>query len=54
MRQALVILPFSPVATAAPAFTGDIGGDTGLASAVNSLSIVCSMVIIVVLLMMIL
>ena len=47
MRQALVILSFSPIASAAPAFTGDIKGDVGLSSALNSISIVCSIVFIV-------
>jgi predicted permease len=50
VRQALVILAFSPIASAAPAFTGDLKGDVGLSSAVNSISIVCSIVIIVALL----
>lgn len=50
VRLALTILPFSPIASAAPAYTGEIGGDTGLASAVNSMSIICSIVIIVTLL----
>lgn len=54
MRLALVILAFSPIASAAPAFTGDIEGDTGLASAVNSLSILCSIVFIVCLLVVLL
>ncbi len=47
MRQALVVLAFSPIASAAPAFTGDIKGDVGLSSALNSISIVCSIVFIV-------
>jgi hypothetical protein len=38
---------FSPIASAAPAFTGDLKGDVGLSSAINSISIVCSIVIIV-------
>ena len=46
-RQALVILAFSPVASTAPAFTARMGGDFGLASAVNSLSILISIVCIV-------
>lgn len=54
MRQALVILAFSPIASAAPAFTGDLKGDVGLASAVNSISIVCSITFIVALLMIML
>ena len=47
MRQAIVILAFSPIASACPAFTGDLKGDVGLASAVNSVSIICSIVFIV-------
>ena len=45
-RQALAILALSPIASAAPAFTGDLDGDIGLASAVNSISIVISIVMI--------
>lgn len=54
VRQALVILAFSPIAAAAPAFTADLKGDVGLASAVNSISIVCSIIFIVLALLMIL
>ena len=46
-RKTLALLAFSPIASAAPAFTGELGGDSGLASAVNSLSIVVSLVCIV-------
>lgn len=53
-RQTLVILFFSPIASAAPAFTGDMNGNVGLASAVNSISIVCSIVFIVLCLLIIL
>lgn len=45
-RQALAILALSPIASAAPAFTGDLDGDIGLASAVDSISIVISIVLI--------
>ena len=45
-RQALAILALSPIASAAPAFTGDLDGDIGLASAVNTISIVISIVLI--------
>ena len=45
-RQALAILALSPIASAAPAFTGDLDGDIGLASAVNSISMVISIVLI--------
>ena len=54
VRQALVILAFSPIASAAPAFTEELKGDVGLASAVNSISILCSIICIVVLLMVML
>ena len=50
VRQALVILCFSPIASAVPGFTQELGGDAGLSSAVNSLSILCSVPIIVALL----
>lgn len=50
IRQTLVILVFSPVSTVVPAFTGELGGDVGLSSAINSLSIVISIVSIVTLL----
>ena len=54
VRQALVILAFSPIASAAPPFTGDLKGDVGLASAVNSISIVCSIVFTVAILLLLL
>ncbi len=44
VRQALSILVFSPIGSAAPAFTADLKGDVGLASAVNSISIICSII----------
>ncbi len=47
MRQTLVILAFSPIASAAPAYTEQLKGDVGLSSAVNSISIVCSIIFIV-------
>ena len=53
-RQALTLLCFGPIASAVPAFTGDIGGDIGLSSAVNSLSIVISIGCIVALLLIML
>lgn len=51
IRKTLVILAFSPIASAAPAYTGELGGDTGLSSAVNSLSIVISLICIVAILL---
>ena len=53
-RQTLAVLVFSPIAAAAPAFTGDLKGDIGLASAVNSISIIISMVMITTVLIVVL
>ena len=54
VRQALVILMFSPVASAIPAFTAELKGDVGLSSAINSLSILLSIFFIVTLLVVML
>lgn len=53
-RQTLALLAFSPIASAAPAFTSELGGDSGLSSAINSLSIIISLVCIVGVLLLIL
>lgn len=53
-RQALAILAFSPIGSAAPAFTADLKGDIGLASAVNSMSMLISIVCMVVVLLLVL
>lgn len=45
IRKTLVLLAFSPIGAAVPAFTGELKGDTGLSSAINSICIVCSIVI---------
>lgn len=47
VRRTLMILAFSPIPSSAPAFTGDIKGDVGLASAANSFSIIISIIVIV-------
>ncbi|MEE0111060.1 MAG: AEC family transporter [Oscillospiraceae bacterium] len=54
VRQALVILAFSPIGSAVPGFTGELKGDVGLSSALNSIAMVISIVIIVVLLLVML
>jgi predicted permease len=54
VRQALVILAFSPIGSAIPVFTGELKGDVGLSAAINSVAIVISIVIIVVLLVVML
>ena len=50
VRQALVILAFSPIGSAVPGFTEQLKGDVGLSSALNSITIIISIVIIVTLL----
>ena len=54
VRQALLILAFSPIGSAVVPFTAELGGDVGLSSATNSLAILISIVINVVLLSVIL
>lgn len=44
VRQTLAIVSLGPVASVAPAFTGALNGDVEMASAVNSLSIIISIV----------
>lgn len=50
VRQALVILAVSPIGSAVPGFTGEMKGDVGLSSALNSMSIVISITITIILL----
>lgn len=54
VRVALMILFFSPLPSAAPVYTADLKGDVGLSSALNSISIVCSIVFIVAILLIVL
>ena len=54
IRQALVILAFAPIGAAVPGFTGEMGGDTGLSSAINSICMVISITVIVSLLLVML
>ena len=54
VRQALVILAFSPIGSAVPVFTAELKGDVGLSSAINSMAILISIVIIVTLLVVML
>ena len=46
-RLALVILVFSPPCTSAPPFTAELGEDVGLSGAINSISTVISVVVII-------
>jgi len=53
VRKALILLVFSPVGTAVPAFTGEMKSDVGLSSAINSISIICSIIFMVLILLFI-
>lgn len=46
-RQALVLLMLSPVSSAHPIFTGELKNDVGLSSALNSMSILISLVLMI-------
>lgn len=50
VRKTLVILVFSPVGAAVPPFTKELKGDFGLSSAINSISIIISIAVFVLLL----
>lgn len=53
-RTALMVLAFSPIGSAVPAFTEEMGGDAGLSAALNSISIICSIVFMVTILVIML
>lgn len=53
-RQALVLTFLGPIASAAPAFTAEMKSDYGLSSAINSISILISIVLIVTALLIVL
>lgn len=54
VRRALAILAFSPFASAIPVFTEELKEDAGLSAAINSISIVISILCMMVLLMVML
>ena len=54
VRQTLVILAFSPIGSAVPGFTSELGGDVGLSCSINSVAILISILIIVTLLVVML
>lgn len=54
IRQAMVLLAFSPIGSAVPAFTEELKSDVGLSSAINSISMVISITMIVALLIVML
>ena len=51
VRRALMILAFSPLPCSAPAFTKEIKEDVGLSSAINSITIIISIICIVAILL---
>ena len=53
-RTALMVLAFSPIGSAVPAFTEEMGGDAGLSAAINSISIICSIIFMVTILVIML
>ena len=53
VRKTLVLLVFSPIDSAVPAFTGVMKSDVGLSSTTNSIAIICSIVMMVLLLIII-
>ena len=53
IRKTLVLLSFAPIPSSVPGFTGEIEGDAGLSCTINSLAIICSIVLMVALLVLI-
>ena len=53
-RTALMVLAFSPIGSAVPAFTEEMGGNAGLSAAINSISIICSILFMVTILVIML
>lgn len=45
IRQAIALVVFGPIAAISPAYVGECGGDEGLASCINSISIVISLIL---------
>lgn len=50
IKQIVVMLLFSPTAASSVAWTGELNGDTGTASAIGSISILCSITVMILLL----
>lgn len=53
-RTALMVLAFSPIGSAVPAFTEELGEDAGLSAAINSISIICSIIFMITILLIML
>lgn len=54
IRQTLMLLAFSPISSAVPAFTGELKSDVGMSSAINSICILCSILFMTVLMLIML
>ena len=54
VRRALAILAFAPFASATPVFTEELKEDRGLSATINSFSVVCSIIFIILLLIIML
>lgn len=54
VRLALMILALAPLPTSSVAYTEDLRGDVGLSSAINSITIVCSIIFIMMILLLML
>ena len=54
VRRTLVLLSFAPIPSSVPGFVAEMKSDVGLSCTINSLSIICSIVIMVVLLLVLL
>lgn len=53
-RTTLMVLAFAPIGSAVPAFTKEMDGDAGLSAAINSISIICSIIFIVLIILIML
>ena len=53
VRKTLVLLSFAPIPSSVPGFTAEMGSDVGLSCTINSLSIICSIVLMVALLVLV-
>lgn len=53
-KTALMVLAFSPIGSAVPAFTEEMKSDAGLSSAINSVSIICSIIFMITILLIML
>ena len=51
VRKTLVLLSFAPIPSSVPGFTAEMKSDVGLSCTINSLAIICSIVIMVTLLL---